>query len=207
VCDLKDANIHAHRGVAIREFSLKPGHGSADYLFYLDGRAAGVIEAKKSGSTLTGVEIQSKKYTLGLPDSLPAWHRPLPFCYESTGIETKFTNGLEPDPRSRNVFSLHRPETLAAWLNTDAAPKFLAADGKMAHPISATVRAQLCQMPPLAEQGLWSAQVKAIRNLEKSLAENRPRALIQMATGSGKTFTAINFIYRSRAYSHRAKRF
>ena len=107
VCDLKDANIHAHRGVAIREFSLKPGHGSADYLFYLDGRAAGVIEAKKIGSTLTGVEIQSKKYTLGLPDPLPAWHRPLPFCYESTGIETKFTNGLEPDPRSRNVVPSH----------------------------------------------------------------------------------------------------
>jgi type I restriction enzyme R subunit len=195
VFDAKGANIYARRGVVVRNFSLKSGYGFADYLFYLDGRAAGVIEAKKTGSTLTGVEVQSQKYTLGLPDSLPAWHRPLPFCYESTGVETKFTNGLDPDPRSRNVFSFHRPETLAAWLNT-AAPKFMAADGKTGHPVPSTLRAQLCQMPPLAEGGLWSAQVKAINHLEKSLAENRPRALIQMATGSGKTFTAINFIYR-----------
>ena len=88
VQDLKAANIHASRGVAIREFPLKPGHGRADYLLYLDGRAAGAIEAKRAGSTLTGVEFQSNKYTEGLPGELPAWTRPLPFAYESTGVET-----------------------------------------------------------------------------------------------------------------------
>jgi type I restriction enzyme R subunit len=51
-------------------------------------------------------------------------------------------------------------------------------------------------LPPLKTEGLWPAQITAITNLEKSLAQDRPRALIQMATGSGKTFTAINFIYR-----------
>ena len=113
VRDQSEANILAYRGVAIRNFTLKPGHGFADYLLYVDGRAAGVIEAKKEGVTLTGVETQSERYTNGLPDGLPAWSKPLPFSYESTGIETRFTNGLDPEPRSRPVFSFHKPETLA----------------------------------------------------------------------------------------------
>ena len=66
VCDASAANIHAARGVAIREFPL-PGYGFADYLLYVDGKAAGVIEAKKEGVTLTGVGTQSDKYTKGLP--------------------------------------------------------------------------------------------------------------------------------------------
>lgn len=91
VCDLAEANIHAARGVAIREFPLEAGFGFADYLLYVDGKAAGVIEAKKQGATLTGVESQSSRYAAGLPAALPAWRRPLPFLYESTGIETHFT--------------------------------------------------------------------------------------------------------------------
>jgi len=117
VQDAKAVNLYAKQGVAIREFELKPGFGTADYLLYVDGRAAGVIEAKKTGATLTGVEIQSAKYSKGLPDTLPAWTRPLPFCYQSTGIETRFTNGFDPEPCSRQVFFFHKPETFADWLN------------------------------------------------------------------------------------------
>ena len=54
-----DANIHAARGVALREFPLNTGFGFANYLLYVDGKAAGVVEAKKEGTTLTGVEVQS----------------------------------------------------------------------------------------------------------------------------------------------------
>jgi len=115
VTNATDANIHASRGVAIREFPL-PGHGYADYLLYLDGKAAGVVEAKKRGVTLTGVEIQAARYVAGLPASLPAWMRPLPYAYQSTGVETRFTNGQDPDARSRPVFAFHRPEALLAWL-------------------------------------------------------------------------------------------
>jgi type I restriction enzyme R subunit len=204
VQDVKQANIHAGRGVAIREFPLKAGHGFADYLLYIDGRAAGVIEAKKVGTTLTGVEIQSARYTQGLPDSLPAWHNPLPFCYESTGIETRFTSRLDPDPRSRPVFAFHRPETLADWLTEDrATPIRQGESGELplaADPLAGynprTLRGRLRRLPSLKTDNLWAAQIQAITNLEKSLADNRPRALIQMATGSGKTFTAVNFIYR-----------
>lgn len=91
VQDPGNVHLSAHRGLAIRNFTLKHGHGFADYLLYVDGRAAGVIEAKKEGVTLTGVETQSDKYTKDLPDGLPAWSKPLPFSYQSTSIETRRT--------------------------------------------------------------------------------------------------------------------
>src|SRR5262245_28261889 len=132
VQDVKHADIHAARGVALREFLLNPGYGKADYLLYLGGRAAGVIEAKKEGATLTGVEVQSARYAQGLPARLPAWRRPLAFIYESTGVETRFTNGLDPEPRARNVFAFHRPETLATWLGSSASPLAREVSGEVA---------------------------------------------------------------------------
>jgi type I restriction enzyme R subunit len=202
VQDYKSANLHVGRGVALRNFPLASGHGFADYLLYLDGRAAGVIEAKKEGFPLVGVEVQAVKYSEGLPPTLPAYIRPLPFLYQSTGIETRVTNGLDPEPRSRQVFSFHKPETLAEWIaQSGLTPEAPVRDDVVSlkhepYRTYSTLRKRLKQLPPLKSEGLWSAQITAITNLEKSLAEDRPRALIQMATGSGKTFTAINFIYR-----------
>jgi len=172
-----EMNISAGRGVAIREFPLKTG--LADYLLYADAKAIGVIEAKPEGHTLTGVETQSAKYATGLPSGLPNYHLPLPFAYESTGIVTQFTNGLDPDPRSREVFAFHRPEELIRLATLES-----------------QLRSNLRNMPELITDGLWKAQVEAIRNLEASLAANRPRAVIQMATGSGKTYTACTSSYR-----------
>jgi len=195
ICDASRANIRAARGVAIREFPLKSGHGFADYLLYVDGKAVGVIEAKKEGVTLTGVETQAEKYTKGLPDGLPRWRDPLPFSYQSTGVETRFTNGLDPEPRSRSVFAFHKPELIAEWLQ---APAVNTAQQELPSytPTAETFLGRLQHMPPLKEEGLWPAQIEAIKNLEISLRGNKPRALIQMATGSGKTFTSISFIYR-----------
>ena len=208
VCDMGEVNLSAARGVAIREFQLQPGFGEADYLLYVGGKACGVIEAKKFGSTLTGVEVQSGRYSKGMPASLPAWRRPLPFLFESTGEETRFTSLLDPEPHSRNLFAFFRPETLENWLI--AAPSVVTTDGseppaEVREGLSAfTFRHRLQQMPELVTEWggsggdfkLWPAQITAIRNLDASLAQNKPRALIQMATGSGKTFTAISFIYR-----------
>jgi type I restriction enzyme R subunit len=185
VQDYSRVNLSASRGVAVREFVLRPGHGRADYLLFVDGRAVGVIEAKKAGETLTGVAWQTAKYLDGLPDDVTsALEGALPFAYQSTGIETRFTNLLDPDPASRPVFSFHQPATLAGW--TDLRE----------HPRAPTLRGRLRDLPPLDDTGLWPAQATAIRNLEESLAAGRPRALIQMATGSGKTFTAANVAYR-----------
>ena len=178
VQDLDDLDLSAGRGIAVREFQMNPGFGQADYLLYVDFQAVGAIEAKAEG-TLTGVEAQTAKYAAGLPDDLPAPHRPLPFLFESNGAVTYFTNGLDPAPRSRQVFNFPRPEALA---------------GLMARPMQ--LRAQLKELPSLDGSRLWSIQGRAIRELERSFADARPRALIQMATGSGKTFTAVNVVYR-----------
>lgn len=193
VCDMGQQNLLAHRGVAIREYPL-PGYGFADYMLYVDGKAAGVVEAKKVGVTLIGVETQSAKYTDGLPKALPAWHRPLPFAYESTGVETRFTNGLDPFPRSRPVFAFHQPETLADWL--DAPPINQVADTSPEYaPQPSTFLGRVQTLPDLKDD-LWPPKDRAIANLEQSLKENRPRALVQMATGSGKTLLSIVQSYR-----------
>src|SRR5690349_3619033 len=102
--------------VAVREFPLKTGFGTADYLLYVHRRAVGVVEAKHEGATLTGVEVQTEKYSQGLPDNLVAICKPLPCVYQSTGVETRYTNTLDPEPVSRDVFSFLRPETIAAAL-------------------------------------------------------------------------------------------
>jgi type I restriction enzyme R subunit len=206
--DRAAASIHARPGVAIREFPLIGG--PVDYLLYVDGAAAGAVEAKKEGWTLTGVEGQSKRYSEGLPTALPAYRRPLPFLYESTGIETQFTNLLDPEPRSRETFTFHRPETHREWLrqagyeqSRRALPGI--AEAPAPYEAGATLRARLKMLPPLMTDGLWPPQITAIENLEQSLAQNKPRALIQMATGSGKTFTAANFTYRLAKFA-KAKR-
>jgi type I restriction enzyme R subunit len=186
VQDARAANLDAARGVAVREFLLAPGHGRADYLLFVDGAAAGALEAKKQGETLTGVAWQTAKYVDGIPDDVPtAVEGALPFVYQSTGTETRFTNTRDPAPTSRDVFWFHQPETLARWL-----------DEVRRHPTAPTLRHRLRQMPPPDLADLWPPKDVAVRNLEKSLAENRPRALIQMATGSGKTLLAAFVAYR-----------
>src|SRR6266446_2272188 len=175
VQDGNTLNLSAGRGIAVREFELSTG--PTDYLLVADRRAVGVIEAKKEGDTLTGVEIQSTKYRESRPKHLQMARFPLPFAYETTGIETRFTNCLDPDPRSRPVFAFHRPETLAEWLTQ--APE----DGE-----NQVLRARLLRLPAIPQAGLRECQFEALTNLERSLRANRPRSLVQMATGSGKTY-------------------
>ena len=148
-------------GVAVREFPLAAGHGVADYLLFVDRQAVGVLEAKKVGTSLIGVETQSGKYVTGLPDVLFPPVRPLPFAYESTGAETRFTNRLDPVPRSREVHWFHRPETLQGWLARITGPT-------PTPMLQAGVRA----MPPLDRTGLRPAQLDAITKLEQSLAHD-----------------------------------
>jgi type I restriction enzyme R subunit len=178
VQSLDEVELTAGRGIAVREFQMKPGFGFADYLLYMDRKALGAVEAKPSG-TLTGVEAQSAKYAAGLPANLPAHKRPLPFLFESNGAVTYFTNGLDPTPRSRQIFNFPRPETLGEWV---AQPDQL--------------RGRLRDLPSLYAGRLWTVQARAICNLEESFRRGDVRALIQMATGSGKTFTAVNSSYR-----------
>ena len=181
VQDMKAFNRNAAPGVAVREFQLTAG--PCDYLLFVDGRAAGVVEAKKQGVTLSGVCEQSEKYMAALPEHLAKWDAMLRFDYESTGDETFFRDMRDPRPRSRRVFAFHKPETLLEWLKQPE-----------------TLRGRLQSMPPLVESGLRDCQIEAVRELENSLAADKPRSLIQMATGAGKTFTACTFTHRLIKY-------
>jgi type I restriction enzyme, R subunit len=186
VQDSGKENLFAGTGVAVRE--AMTATGPADYLLYVDRRLAGVIEAKREGTVLTPVERQSARYAEGLTASqqLQAWRLPLPFRYETTAAETHFTNVLDPHPRAREVFSFHQPTTLARWMRE--------ADADSEAP---TFRARLRRgLPPLDDGRLRPAQADAVRGLEESLRADRARALIQMATGAGKTFAAVSSCYR-----------
>ncbi len=185
--DRKDFNRNASLGVAVREF-LMQDNTEADYLLFVEGKACGVIEAKKAGLSLSGVETQSKGYACHLPEKTRSWQMPLPFIYETNSEEIYFTDARDIDACSRRIFNFHRPETLLELLNQ-----------------SSTLRNNLKNMPELNTAGLRDCQVEAIEGLEQSLANNQKRSLIHMATGAGKTFTACNFVYRLLKFA-KAKR-
>ena len=178
-------DFNAGLGIAVREYQTVVG--PADYVLFVDKKAVGVIEAKReeAGQNITTVEDQ----TGGYANATLKWvnnKEPLPFLYESTGVITRFTDGRDPKPRSREVFSFHHPETFKEWLEQDS-----------------SLRARLVDISPLnpekisaKELGLRDCQEIAINNLEDSFKQDRPRALIQMATGAGKTYTAITSMYR-----------
>jgi type I restriction enzyme R subunit len=115
--DAKTANIHHSKGVAVEYFNMGRGVGEADYVLFVNGVATGIIEAKKEGETLIGKEPQSNRYAKGFPEEYSCVDAPLPFVYETTGTETRFTNLWDPIPRSRELFAFHQPETLEEWIS------------------------------------------------------------------------------------------
>lgn len=177
--DMRQLNLSAGLGVAVREYPTDTG--PADYVLFVNRSAVGVIEAKKdsAGENLTVTESQTERYA----NANLKWRKdntPLRFLFEATGQIIRFTDNSDPAPRSREIFHFFKPETLAAWLVQ-----------------SKTLRRRLAeQMPALPEKNLRDCQISAVTGLEKSLALNKPRALVHMATGAGKTFTAITSVYR-----------
>lgn len=179
-------NLNAGLGVAVREYSTDVG--PADYVLFVDLKPVGVVEAKREeeAENLSAHEGQAEGYASARLRYLN--NERLPFVYLSTGTITRFSDFRDPKPRFREVFSFHRPETLKNWLKK----------GK-------SLRASVADLPDLPTDGLRDCQINAITKLEASFKANRPKALIQMATGAGKTFTAITFVYRLLKYTN-AKR-
>lgn len=179
-------NLSANLGVAVREYSTEVG--PADYVLFVDGKPVGLIEAKREeeGHKMTVHEDQAEDYATAKLKYLN--NEKLPFVYLSTGEVTTLTDFRDPKPRARNVFSFHRPKTIQDWLKK---PKSL--------------RTSINDLNVLPTERLRECQINAITNLEKSFKDNKPRALIQMATGSGKTFTAITFIYRLLKFTQAKK--
>ena len=178
VQDKNNFNPNAGLGIAFKEYQTEIG--PADYGLFVNGKAIGVIEAKPAdhGYKITTVEEQSSGYADAKP-KFGSNKQPLKFIIEATGEITRLTDRRDPKPRARELFSFPRPETFAEWLNQDE-----------------SLRKKFTKVPKLDGNGLRDCQIKAIENLEKSLSEDKSRALIQMATGSGKTFTAITAVYR-----------
>ena len=181
--DMRQLNPVAGPGVAVREFPTSTG--PMDYALFVDGTPVGVVEAKadEKGQDITTVEGQSSRYA----GSTFKWVKTgytIRFAYEATSKLTRFTDYADQKYRSRPIFSFHRPESLRALLKTDD-----------------TIRNNMKHFPPFDTTGFRSCQITAIQNLERSFAENRPRALVQMATGAGKTFTAITAVYRLLKYA------
>ncbi|GAB3491825.1 type I restriction endonuclease subunit R [Flexivirga lutea] len=190
VQDKKALNLFAAQGVACREVTMKSGHGRADYLLYVDQRVVGVVEAKPRGTTLSGVEWQSSMYAEGIPADIRlkalTTDARLPFVFEASGTETHFTNGYDPNPRARQLFAFPQPESLARAIR-DAE----------ADPDAPTWRAKVRHLPELDTTALRPAQITAIAGVERSLAaQHFDRSLVQMATGAGKTYTAVTLAYR-----------
>ncbi|MGE0668399.1 MAG: DEAD/DEAH box helicase family protein [Sphingomonadales bacterium] len=177
----EDMSLGAGLGVAVREYPL--ASGPCDYLLFIDRKACGIVEAKPEGNTLSGVAEQAGRYQHQLPAHLAHWSDPLRFDYEASASETLFSDRADPDQRSRYLFGFHRPETLHEWLKSGS-----------------SLRARLKVMPPLVTDGLRDCQVEAIGALEGSLAQGKPRALVQMTMGAGKTFTAATQAYRLLAH-------
>lgn len=180
-------NLAASNGIAVREYQTNIG--PADYILFVNKKPVGVIEAKREEEAvrLTMHEEQSVDYASAKLKYFD--NDPLPFVFESTGEVTRFTDYRDPKPRSRPVFTFHRPETFELWLRE---PKTLLA-GVFDIPISDS---SFSEGGGREGAGLRDCQVTVITNLEKSFRENRPKALVQMAKGSGKTFTAMTSIYR-----------
>ena len=182
VQDVKQLNPTVSLGVAVREFPTSTG--PVDYALFVEGKPVGIIEAKKSdaGENITIVESQSARYA----SSTFKWinyEYHIRFAYEATDKITRFTDYDDIKYRSRAVFNFHQPQTLQ---------KLLA--------MSDTIRNNMKHFPSFDAKGFRKCQITAIENLDKSLSENRSKALVQMATGAGKTFTAITASYRMLKY-------
>ena len=174
-------NLNAARGVAIREYTSDTG--PMDYMLMVDGKPCGVIEAKKAEEAhkLSTVEEQSDEYSTSKLKFFGK--QDLRFIYESTGEVTRIRDTHDPKTRAREVFSFMKPDTIADELAKKD-----------------TLRERMRHFPPIDPTGLRACQFGAITKLEESFGQGRPRALVQMATGSGKTFTAITAIYRLLKY-------
>ena len=179
--DYRKLDLSVSRGVAIREFPTDTG--PADYVLFVDRQPVGILEAKEDSAILTFAEGQTERYAT----SKLKWQGNdlfIPFLLESTAQIIHFTDRRDPSPRAREIFHFYRPEHLAELLSQPDTFRRRLAD----------------QMPPLDERRLRDCQISAVGGLEASLGQNKPRSLVHMATGSGKTFTAITSVYRLLKY-------
>lgn len=167
------------------EENLMKGNLEADYILYLDGKAIAVLEAKREENKL-GLEVaeQAQNYGNILPDWVQAWKTPLPFIFLCNGDLLLFKDMREAKPSYKVIKKMFTPKEIVNLAGDDIKSQF----------------AKLPALPPVGPKGLRECQFEAITNLEISFKQGLKKALIVLATGAGKTFTACTAAYRLLNY-------
>ncbi len=199
--DTDDLGISKSGGMAVRALPLARDYGLADYLLYVEGKAAGFIEIDTESDILSGVDPLAEKYRRGLPIILPVHTRPLPFLYQSNGAQIRFTNLFDSEPHARPLFAFHKSETLKTWLEDGmigSMPRDMVAADSFEHGRrGATLQERLwINMPPVVEEGLSLEQCDAITAIERSLRKNNTRVLVQMSAAARRRAAALHLIDR-----------
>ena len=167
--------------VAIREV-LMEGRLEADYLLLINGKAIAVLEAKRAEVRLDDPHliVQAENYTRQTLSWYPVWESPIPFVFLSNGNKIAFKDIRTPDARYETIHKFLRPKDLASKLH---------------------LKGEFIGLPYLSKENLRNCQYDAIRHLEASFRTGKRRALMSLATGAGKTFTACMIAYRMLTYT------
>lgn len=183
VCDRKDFSTE-HNAIALREALMKGGK-EADYLLFIDGKAVGVLEAKREEDKLgANVSLQAESYCRKPMGWYSVYEKPLPLVYISNGYKILFKNLRNKDEDYTEIKTFHSPKKIVDILG---------------------ITSEYAGLATLNKSNLRDCQYEAISNLEKSFINGSRKALIVLATGAGKTYTACMFSYRFLAYT-KAKR-
>ena len=167
--------------VAVREGLLK-GNLEADYILFLNGKAVGVLEAKREEKDVSSwiVSEQVERYARRVPNYYPVYQNPLPLLYKSNGKDLLFRNDKIENSYYQKINHIHTPAEIVRLLNIDDL---------------------FAGLPVLRKEGLRACQYEAVSELEDSFRLGQNRALMVLATGAGKTYTACLAAYRFLSYT------
>ena len=167
--------------VAIREGLLK-GNLEADYFLFINGKAIGVLEAKREeiDPFSNNVCEQAVLYAKSVPHIYQAYQKPLPFIFTSNGKELFFCDFREQKQSFKQIMAIPTPYELVKQLG---------------------ISDYFAGLPSLQKKGLRDCQYEAVTELEKSFRSGQNRALMVLATGAGKTYTACLAAYRLLSYT------
>ena len=167
--------------VAIREGLLK-GNLEADYFLFINGKAVGVLEAKREETDAFASKVceQAALYAKSVPNIYQTYQNPLPFIFTSNGKELYFCDFREKDSNFKQILSIPTPRELVKELG---------------------IEDTFAGLPTLKKKGLRDCQYEAVTELEKSFRTDQKRALMVLATGAGKTYTACLAAYRMLSYT------
>lgn len=173
-----DLNTSALRAHAVEEFQTESG--PADYGLFVQGNLIGIIEAKKVEVATANVLEQAKRYARAISNPKRNWNGyGVPFLYSTNGEQIHFLDVRHEKSLPRTLATFHQPDTLQNRLNSD--------DDSWANWLKTT---------PPNNPVLRGYQAKAIENIETGIMDQKRAMLVAMATGTGKTFMAVNLIYR-----------